>query len=368
MWKWMNSYAKPDKAYLLCNQLFPWFAVLACVGLPLGFVWGLAYAPTDYQQFDVYRIIYIHVPSATQSMTAYIAMAVAAFVGIVWQWRTAFTAMIAIAPVGAVITFISLFTGAVWGKPTWGTWWIWDARLTSQLILLFLYLGVIALYISFDDKIQAGKAAGIMAIVGVINIPIIKYSVEWWNTLHQPASISKIDKPSMPAEMATPLVISILGMVGFIGVVVLIRLRCELVKRDAHRPWVAEFLSDPAHSLHRIPGRTIALIVGLILLAFGGYTMLQQGFKFEDMQAFYNMGDRALFVWLSFAVSIIAMAMLYAQSVYMNKAVRSYVAQQQARAQRIIAAREKRKQKQALSKDAEQKPSENTSDIKKDKQ
>lgn len=344
MWKWMNSYAKPDKAYLLCNQLFPWFMVLACVGLPLGMIWGLAFAPTDYQQFDVYRIIYIHVPSATQSMTTYIAMAVAAFVGIVWQWRTAFSAMIAIAPVGAVITFVSLFTGAVWGKPTWGTWWIWDARLTSQLILLFLYLGVIALYVSFDDKRQAGKAAGVMAIVGVINIPIIKYSVEWWNTLHQPASISKIDKPSMPAEMATPLVIAIFGMIGLIGAIVLIRLKSELIQRDAHRPWVAEFLANPSHPLQRIPGRTIALVVGLILLLGGGIMMLQQGFKFNDAQAFFSMGDRGLFVWLSYGVSILVMLALVLQSMVMSQTVKNYVQQQQARAQRILAARAKRQQ------------------------
>lgn len=342
MWKWMNSYAKPDKAYLLCNQLFPWFVLLACVGLPLGMMWGLAFAPTDYQQFDVYRIIFIHVPSASQSMTTYMAMAVAAFVGIVWQWRTAFTAMIAIAPVGAVITFISLFTGAVWGKPTWGTWWIWDARLTSQLILLFLYLGVIALYMSFDDKQQAGKAAGVMAIVGVINIPIIKYSVEWWNTLHQPASISKIDTPSMPIEMAAPLVISMLGMVGFIGVMVLIRLKAELIRREAHRPWVAEFLGNPAHKLHRIPGRTIAFILGLILFTVGAYFMVNQGLKFADVNAFLSMSNRGLFVWLSYGVSIVAMLALMLHSMLMSKAVRTYVREQQQRAQRILAARAKR--------------------------
>ncbi len=344
MWKWINSYAKPDKAYLLCNQLFPWFVVLACVALPLGLIWGLVFAPTDYQQFDVYRIIYIHVPSATQSMTTYIAMAVAAFVGIVWQWRTAFSAMIAIAPVGAIITFVSLFTGAVWGKPTWGTWWIWDARLTSQLILLFLYLGVIALYLSFDDKRQAGKAAGVMAIVGVINIPIIKYSVEWWNTLHQPASISKIDKPSMPAEMAMPLVIAIFGMIGFIGAVVLIRLKSELIQRDAHRPWVAEFLADPSHQLHRIPGRTIATVVGLILFSIGVYFMVQQGVKFDDSAAFFSMGNRGLFVWLSYGVSIAVMLALLMQSIWFSQSVRKYVYQQQQRAQRILAARAKRKQ------------------------
>ncbi|MBT1450681.1 heme exporter protein CcmD [Glaciecola sp. XM2] len=345
MWKWINSYAKPDKAYELCNQLLPWFLVLMFVAFPVGMLWGLAFAPTDYQQFDVYRIIYIHVPSATQSMTTYIAMAVAAFVGVVWQWRTALTTMIAIAPVGAVITFISLFTGAVWGQPTWGTWWIWDARLTSQLILLFLYLGVIALYVSFDDKQQGGKAAAIMAMVGVINIPIIKYSVEWWNTLHQPASISKIDKPSMPPDMAIPLVISIFGMIGFIGAIVIIRLKYELIKRDAHRPWVAELLGDAGHKLHRIPGRTIALVSGLILFIAGVFYAAQQGFKFDDMAAFWNMGNRGFYVWLSFGVSLLAMVLLAAQSLYMSKAVKTYVSTQQARAQRIIAARAKRKQK-----------------------
>jgi heme exporter protein C len=349
MWKWINSYAKPDKAYELCNQLLPWFLVLACVLLPLGLVWGLAFAPTDYQQFDVYRIIYIHVPTASQSMTTYIAMAVAAFVGVVWQWRTALSTMIAIAPVGAVLTFISLVTGAVWGKPTWGTWWIWDARLTSQLILLFLYLGVIALYMSFDDKQQGGKAAAIMAMVGVINIPIIKYSVEWWNTLHQPASISKLDKPSMPADMAIPLVISIVGMIGFIGALVIIRLKFELIKRDAHRPWVAEFLGDASHKLHRLPGRTIALVSGLILMIVGVYYMLQQGVKFDDMASFWSMGQRGLFVWLSYGISILVMLLLVAQSLYMSKAVKVYVRQQQARAQRILAARAKRKQKNSAS-------------------
>ena len=142
------------------------------------------------------------------------------------------------APVGAVMTFIALFTGAAWGKPMWGAWWVWDARLTSELILLFLYIGVIALYGAFEDKQQAGKAAGVMALVGVVNIPIIHYSVEWWNTLHQGATISKFDQPSIAPEMLWPLLISLLGFAFFIGAVTTVRLRSEIVRREMHRPWV----------------------------------------------------------------------------------------------------------------------------------
>ena len=242
MWKWFHSYAEPEKAYRLCGTLLPWFSVLAILGLVVGLIWGLVFAPADYQQGDSYRIIFLHVPTAILSLSAYTAMAIAALVGIVWQWRTAFMFIIAIAPVGAVITFISLWTGAAWGKPMWGTWWIWDARLTSQLILLFLYLGVIALYSAFSDKQQAGKSAAVLALIGVINIPIIKYSVEWWNTLHQGATISKFEKPDMPLSMLLPLLTCIVGMAAFIGTVTMMRMRNEMILRDAHRPWVAKLI------------------------------------------------------------------------------------------------------------------------------
>lgn len=244
MWKWLHPYAKTENAYNLCNTLLPWFSISACLFLITGVVWGLAFAPQDYQQFDSYRIIYIHVPSAILSMSTYVAMAVAALVGIVWQWRTAFMTMIAIAPVGAVMTFIALFTGAAWGKPMWGTWWIWDARLTSELILLFLYVGVIALYGVFDDKQQAGKAAGVMALVGVINVPIIHYSVEWWNSLHQGATISKFDKPSISLDMLLPLLVCLIGFALFIAAITVVRLRTEILRRDMHRPWVQKLVSE----------------------------------------------------------------------------------------------------------------------------
>ncbi len=242
MWKWLHPYAKSESTYQLCQTLFPWFAIPALLALMIGTIWGLVFAPADYQQGDSFRIIYIHVPSALLSMSTYAAMAIAAFIGLVWQIRTAYMAMMAIAPIGAAITFIALFTGAAWGKPMWGTWWVWDARLTSELVLLFLYLGVISLYKSFDDKLQAGKAAGVMALIGVINLPIIHYSVEWWNTLHQGATISKFDKPSIATEMLWPLLINILGMGLFIGALALKRLQNELLRRELHRPWVLKLL------------------------------------------------------------------------------------------------------------------------------
>lgn len=243
MWKWLHPYAKSEKTYQLCQTLFPWFAWTALITLILGSIWGLAYAPTDYQQGDSFRIIYIHVPGAILSMGTYLAMAIIAFVGLVWQIRTCDMAVAAIAPVGAVITFVALLTGAAWGKPMWGTWWVWDARLTSELILLFLYLGVIALQATFDDKQQGGKAAAIIALVGVINLPIIHYSVEWWNTLHQGATITKFDKPSIAPQMLWPLLINLLGMALFIAAVTTLRLKNEIIRRELHRPWVIELFN-----------------------------------------------------------------------------------------------------------------------------
>lgn len=252
MWKWLHPYAKPERAFQLCVALAPWLWAIAILCLLIGSVWGLLFAPKDYQQGDSFRIIYIHVPSAILSMSSYVAMAVAALVGLVWQWRTAFMTMIAIAPVGAVMTFIALFTGAAWGKPMWGAWWVWDARLTSELILLFLYLGVIALYGAFEDKQQAGKAAAIMSLVGVVNVPIIHYSVEWWNTLHQGATISKFDKPSIAVEMLWPLLINLVGFACFIGAVTLMRLKNEIIRRDMHRPWVQAIATEKESDVHAV--------------------------------------------------------------------------------------------------------------------
>ncbi|MGM8891966.1 heme ABC transporter permease CcmC, partial [Psychrobacter sp. 1Y1] len=240
MWKWLHPYADPERAYKLSGTLLPWFAMLAISFIGIGTVWGLAFAPTDYQQGDSYRIIFIHVPAASMSMAAYMAMATSSFIGLVWQIKSADWAAAAIAPIGAVITFIALITGATWGKPMWGTWWVWDARLTSELVLLFLYLGVISLYASFEDKVLAARAAGILAIVGVINIPIIKYSVDWWSSLHQPSTIRITEKSTMPTEMLYPLLINIAGFGLMIGAITLVRFRSEILARNGMRPWVRE--------------------------------------------------------------------------------------------------------------------------------
>ena len=242
MWKWLHPYAKPEVCYSLCNKLLPWFAVLSAVAIFIGTVWGLAFAPTDYQQGDSFRIIYIHVPAAIWSMGVYLAMAIAALIGLVWQVRLSDWASLAMAPIGAVFTFIALATGAIWGKPMWGTWWVWDARLTSELILLFLYLGVIALHNAFDDPRKAGKAAGILAIVGVVNLPIIHFSVEWWNTLHQGATITKFDKPSMDTSMLWPLLINIVGFGLFFGFIFLMSFRNKILQREIQRPWVLQLV------------------------------------------------------------------------------------------------------------------------------
>jgi heme exporter protein C len=177
-------------------------------------------------------------------MGVYKSMAIAAFIGIVWQVRLSDMAASAMAPIGAVYTFIALLTGAIWGKPMWGTWWVWDARLTSELILLFLYLGVIALYHAFDDQKTAAKAAGILAIVGVVNLPIIHFSVEWWNTLHQGATITKFEKPSISSNMLWPLLLNIFGFAFFFASVTMIRFRNEIISKESHRPWVIKLAAD----------------------------------------------------------------------------------------------------------------------------
>ncbi|MGB0833387.1 MAG: heme ABC transporter permease CcmC [Psychrobium sp.] len=240
MWKWLHPYAKPERSYQLATTLLPWFAISSITLLIIGVTWGLAFAPAELYQKEYYRIIYIHVPSATLSLSVYMAMATSVLISMVWQLKLADAAAAAMAPIGATLTAIALITGAIWGAPSWGTSWVWDARLTSYLILLFLYLGVIALHNAFDDRALASRAAGILTLVGVVNIPIIKYSVEWWNTLHQTATISKLDAPSMSTEMLWPLLTNILGFALMIGALTLVRFRNEVLASNSMRPWVRE--------------------------------------------------------------------------------------------------------------------------------
>ncbi len=248
MWKWLHPYANPEISYHFAGKILPWCSRLAFTFLSIGIIWALLFAPADYQQGDTFRIFYLHVPAAMLSMGIYLGMAIAALSSLVWQLKLADASAAAMAPIGATFTFIALVTGAAWGKPMWGTWWIWDARLTSELILLFLYLGVIALHNAFEDKSLAGKAAGILALVGVINLPIIKYSVEWWNTLHQGATVSKLGKPAMTADMFWPFLICFLGFAFLVTALICIRFRTEVLNRNSMRPWVRELVANEEKS------------------------------------------------------------------------------------------------------------------------
>lgn len=237
MWRWLHPYAKPEATYRLVDKLLPWFAALTFISLAVGVVWRLAFAPSDYQQGDSYRIIFLHVPAAIFSMGAYSGMAIMGGIALIWQIKTAEWAIPAIAPVGAALTVVALLTGAIWGKPMWGTWWVWDARLTSELILLFLYIGVMALYFAFDDVRTGAKAAAILSLVGVINLPIIHYSVEWWNTLHQGATITKFERPSIATSMLIPLLICLAGFLFLTISLVMMRLKNEILRHELGRPW-----------------------------------------------------------------------------------------------------------------------------------
>ncbi|MBB1201428.1 heme ABC transporter permease [Enterobacteriaceae bacterium 89] len=239
MWKCFHPLASPARLYQLCGQCLPWFAAASLAALAVGWIWGFGFAPQDYQQGQSYRIIYLHVPAAVSSMSIYAAMACAAFVGMVWQMQLANLAMMAMAPVGAVYTFIALLTGSAWGKPMWGTWWIWDARLTSELILLFLYVGAIALWHAFEDKQQAGKATALLVLVGVVNLPIIHYSVQWWYTLHQ-GSTNMLQ--TVAPAMRFPLVWSMIGMGLLFITFTLMRMRTLILWQERRRPWVSELI------------------------------------------------------------------------------------------------------------------------------
>lgn len=242
--KWFYQLASPKWSYDIMGRLMPWFGWVAFLLLTLGLFWGLAWAPPDYQQGNSYRIIYIHVPSAILAQSCFMLMAVAGLIGMVWKMKVAHVVAKSAAPIGAGMTIIALATGAIWGKPTWGAWWVWDARLTSMLILLFLYLGVMALYSAFSNRASGDQAAAILTLVGVVNIPIIKYSVEWWNTLHQPASFTLTKKPAMPPEMWLPLLVMVIGYYCYFAYVLMGRTRLELLEREQKSGWAASVIME----------------------------------------------------------------------------------------------------------------------------
>jgi heme exporter protein C len=205
------KYASPVTFYPLAGKLIPWFAVAAAILTVAGLYIGFFVAPTDFQQGEAYRIIFIHVPAAWMSMFLYLVMAFWAAVGLIMNTRMSSMMASAIAPTGALMTVLALITGSLWGKPTWGTYWVWDARLTSMLILLFLYFGLMALRSSVEDEALAGKLCAVLGLVGVTILPIIKFSVDWWNTLHQPASVMRMDGPTIHPDLLWPLLVSAIG-------------------------------------------------------------------------------------------------------------------------------------------------------------
>lgn len=234
------KYSSPATFYPLAGRLMPWFTVIAVILIGIGLYLSFFVAPTDYKQGEGYRIIFVHVPAAWMSMFIYLIMAFWAAMGLIFNTRLSAMMSQALAPTGAMFTFLALWTGAFWGKPMWGTWWVWDARLTSELILLFLYLGIIALNGAIEDRRAASKAVSILALVGVVNVPIIHYSVEWWNTLHQGPTVTKFDAPSIHIDMLIPLLVMAIGFKLFYIVVVLLRTRCELIERERNSAWVSE--------------------------------------------------------------------------------------------------------------------------------
>jgi heme exporter protein C len=216
---------------------------LAVILLVTGTLWGLAFAPADYQQGDSFRIIYVHVPSALVAQSVYLLMGAAGFVLLVWRMKLADMVLAASVPFGLSMTALALFTGAAWGKPTWGAWWVWDARTTSMLVLLFLYFALYALRQAIPRPETAGRACAVLAVVGVINIPIIKYSVDWWLTLHQPATFRLTAAPTMPPEMWLPLLVNTLGVYCFFGANLVGRLRLEILERESGTAWVRELVT-----------------------------------------------------------------------------------------------------------------------------
>ena len=232
-----SKYSAPMAFYPLAGRLIPWFAVVAVALMGVGLYMGFFVAPTDFQQGESYRIIFVHVPAAWMSMFLYVVMAVWAGIGLGLNARLSFMMAQAIAPTGAMFTFLALLTGAMWGKPTWGAWWVWDARLTSELILLFQYAGVMLLRTSIDDLRRADRSSAVFALVGVVNVPIIYYSVQWWNTLHQGASVSMSTGSKMAATMLMAMLIMTIAFWLYSIAVILARVRCIVVERDSLPVW-----------------------------------------------------------------------------------------------------------------------------------
>jgi len=246
MWSFFHKLGSPPWLYAIAGSILRWLMPLTIATLLVGAVWGLLFTAPDFKQGNSYRILYIHVPSAVVSLAGYYVMALAGAVSLIWRMKMADVAMRAVAPIGAALTFVALFTGAVWGKPTWGTWWVWDARVTSMLILLFLYLGVVALYEAFDNKEAAAKACAVLSLVGTVNIPIIYKSVDWWYSLHQPATIKFTGESTIDSSMLYPLLLMIVAFYALFTCCLLLNLRADLLRQGRRTQWVRDVVSQEA--------------------------------------------------------------------------------------------------------------------------
>jgi len=239
-WVWFHKLASPPYAYAFARLLRPWLLWPAILMIVWAGYQGLFVVPVDYQQGDAYRIIYVHVPAATMTTVIYSAMATAAAIGLIWRMKLAHAFAAACALPGVIFTVLTLVTGSIWGRPMWGAYWAWDPRLTSELLLLFLYLGYIALRASIDDIGRADRASAVLAIVGVVNIPIIKYSVVWWNSLHQGPSLSVFGRSSIDASMIAPLLVMMLAYLLLCGAVLCDGLCAEIIRLERSARWLAE--------------------------------------------------------------------------------------------------------------------------------
>lgn len=243
MWQWLYKLGSPKWFYEMTGRFLPWLWAITGILLVTGLIWGLLLAPPDYQMGDNYRIIYIHVPAAVLAMNAYVMMAVMSAAVLIWNIKMADMVARSCAPVGAMLTAVALATGSLWGIPTWGTWWIWDARLTSTLILLFLYMGLIALRAAYESSDSAAKACAVLTLVGAVNIPIIKYSVNWWYTLHQPASeLSMSSEAANPPEIWIPAFFMGFAVFGIFLLSVIMRTRNEILLRERRASWVLDLI------------------------------------------------------------------------------------------------------------------------------
>lgn len=240
MWFLINHLVSPRKFFNLSSQLLPLLSVLFCCAFGYGLVGGLILAPADYTQGDGFRIIYVHAPCAFLSLFVYTIMALAAFAAVVWRLKLAFLVIRHSAPIGAAFTLLALLTGSLWGKPMWGTWWIWDARLTSELILLFLYTGIMILQSALAQRPHGERAVAILILVGFVDIPIIHYSVNWWNTLHQGATLNLLGKSAIDVSMMYPLISMIIAFLSYYTIVLFMRMRSELMRFETNHYWLGK--------------------------------------------------------------------------------------------------------------------------------